>query len=209
MEETKGQSFKTLLYGYTHVIRQILKTKETLFILSIMIIMNIQGTIFGSFWAINATDRIKIPMALISGFPFIKSIIMMIFYFVIVPRIHIERYRKPLLAGFGALMVSTSLVVLAGEKSFYLIIISALIEAGSLSLIQPLMDSLQVTLVDPKERARIIGVLFTVVLTFSAPFGWIGGILSSYDRRLPFVMVILFLIGGFILTLKQKETVKA
>lgn len=196
MNQTKHVSYMKLLYGYGDIIRQIFRTKETVFVLLIMIVMNIQGSISGSFWAVIATENIKVPIAFISVIPFIKSIIMIFFYFVIVPRIHVERFKKPLTVGLAGLVISFLILILTPEKAILLIIICVLIEAASLSLIQPLMDSLQVTLVDPKERARIIGVLFTVVLLFSAPFGYIGGLLSGIDRRLPFIMVICFLILG-------------
>lgn len=196
MRETQHESLIKLLYGYGGVIRQIFKTKETVFVLLIMIVMNIQGSVNGSFWAVIATERIKVPIGFISVIPFIKSIIMIFFYFVVVPRIHVERFKKPLSVGMIGLVLSMILLIVAPENAIFLIVICVLFEAASLSLIQPLTDSLQVTLVDPKERARIIGVLFTIVLLFSAPFGYIGGVLSGIDRRLPFVMVIVFLLIG-------------
>jgi len=210
MKETQHMSLASLIYGYGAIIRQILKTKETIFILLIMMVMSIEGSINGSFWAIIATERIKVPLTFISIIPFIKSIIMIFFYFVIVPKIHIERFKNPLTIGLSGLILSFVLLILAPEKAIFIIVICVLIEAASLSIIQPLMDSLQVTLVDPKERARIIGVLFTIVLMFSAPFGYIGGVLSSIDRRLPFVMIIGFLlIGIYIIRLvpEQKKPV--
>lgn len=198
MHETKHSSFVQLIYGYGEIIKQIFKTKETVFILLIMIVMSIEGSVTGSFWAIIATKNIKVPITFISIIPFIKSIIMIFFYFVIVPKIHIERFKKPLTIGLSGLIISLIILIVTPENAIYVVVICVLLEAASLSIIQPLMDSLQVTLVDPKERARIIGVLFTIVLMFSAPFGYIAGVLSDIDRRMPFIMVIGFLIIGVV-----------
>jgi hypothetical protein len=55
-------------------------------------------------------------------------------------------------------------------------------------------------MVDPKERARIIAILYVIVISLTSPFGWIAGILSGMDRRLPFLMNILLLSIGLLLT---------
>jgi uncharacterized membrane protein YeaQ/YmgE (transglycosylase-associated protein family) len=59
---------------------------------------------------------------------------------------------------------------------------------------------MQVVLVDAQERARIISLLYVIVIAFTSPFGWIAGNLSKLDRRLPFMMNIILLLGGIILT---------
>jgi hypothetical protein len=46
-----------------------------------------------------------------------------------------------------------------------------------------------VTTVDAEERARIMAILYTVVLMITSPFGWIAGRISEIDRRLPFVLL--------------------
>jgi MFS family permease len=198
MRETNQVSLGKLIYGYKEIIRHIFKTKETIFVLLIMIVMSIVSTTNATFWAIIVTERIKVPIAFISVIPFLKSIIMIFFYFVIVPKIHIERFKQPLTIGLLGLISGIMILLMAPESAIFLVVISVLLEAASLSIIQPLMDSLQVTLVDPNERARIIGVLYTIVLLFSAPFGYIGGLLSDIDRRLPFTMILFFLILGMI-----------
>jgi len=62
---------------------------------------------------------------------------------------------------------------------------------------------MQVVLVDPQERARIMAILYVIVVAFTSPFGWIAGILSGIDRRLPFLLNILLLFIGILLTYFQ------
>ena len=206
MDATKHESFTSQLTGYGAVIKQIIATKPTMFLLGIMLVMNIQNTVFINFWAINAVDRIGIPMMWISIFPMLKSIIFLIFYFFIMPRVTIDHYKRPLEIALFVLSIASFLMVIASTGTTILVFISIVAEAGSLALIRPLTDSLQVTLVDPKERARIIGVLFTTVLLLSAPFGWISGVLSALDRRLPFVLVGILLLSTMIWTKRQSES---
>jgi hypothetical protein len=74
--------------------------------------------------------------------------------------------------------------------------VATVVEAFSLPLVSTLLDKLVVLVVDPQERARIMGLLFVLVILLTTPFGWIGGQLSKINRALPFVLLIgLFLIG--------------
>ena len=58
----------------------------------------------------------------------------------------------------------------------------------------PRKDALIQLNINPQERARINALIMASTIAFSSPFGYFAGWLSSMDRRLPFVfMVILFL----------------
>ena len=62
------------------------------------------------------------------------------------------------------------------------------VEACAYSLIFPRRDSLMVILVDPAERARILSIITVITLVCSVPFGYLAGMLSDMDRRLPFLL---------------------
>lgn len=200
MEETKHTSIPTLLKGYSTVFIQIIKTPETLLTLGIMLIMSIIGVVNNTFWAIIVTERIHIPASLIGVFPFIRSFIMLIFFFTLVPKIGALRFKKPLIIGFSFLIISQILLISTPDKGYFFLIISIILEACSISLINPLLDSMQVVLVDPQERARIMAILYVIVVAFTSPFGWIAGMLSGIDRRLPFFLNIFLLFIGILLT---------
>ena len=203
MEETKHTSIPTLLKGYSKVFIQILKTPETLLTLGIMLIMSIIGVINNTFWAIIVTERIHIPAKLIGVFPFIRSFIMLIFFFTLVPKIGALKFKKPLIIGFSFLIISQIILITTPDTGYFFLVISIILEACSISLINPLLDSMQVVLVDPQERARIMAILYVIVVAFTSPFGWIAGTLSGVDRRLPFLLNILLLLSGIILTYCQ------
>lgn len=208
MEETKDTSMLKLLNGYLKVLKHILKTPETLLTLSIMLIMSICSTVNNTFWSILVTERIHVPAKDIGLFPFIRSSIMLVFFFIIIPKINVLKFKKPLLIGFSCFIVSQLLIIVTPEKSYVCLILSIILEACSLSLISPLLDSMQVVMVSPKERARIIAVLYVVVIAFTSPFGYISGILSAMDKRLPFILNISLLSIGIIITLISKVSRK-
>jgi len=79
------------------------------------------------------------------------------------------------------------------------------VEAFSLPLVSTLLDKLVVLVVDPRERARIMGLLFVLVILLTTPFGWIGGQLSELnpgpavraaDRAVPHWHSLLTVIAG-------------
>lgn len=203
MEETRNTNITTLLKGYSSVFIQILKAPETLLTLGIMLIMSIIGVVNNTFWAIIVTERIHIPAKFIGIFPFIRSSIMLIFFFTLVPRIRALKFKKPLIVGFSFFAISQILLIIAPDKGYLILVVSIILEACSISLISPLLDSMQVVLVDPQERARIMAILYVIVVAFTSPFGWIAGMLSGIDRRLPFLLNILLLFMGILLTYFQ------
>ena len=200
MQETKHQSIFSLFNGYGAVIKQILSTHETLLTLGIMLIMSICSMVSGTFWSILVVKKIHIAESNIGLFSFLKSFLMLVCFFTIVPRINAHRFKKPLMLGFSTFIVSQLILVLTPDSNYAVLIASVLLEAFSLSLISPLLDSMQVVMVDPKERARIIAILYVIVISLTSPFGWIAGLLSSIDHRFPFLMNIVLLIIGLVLT---------
>ena len=183
MEETKYISIFTLLKGYSAVFIKILKTPETLLTVGIMLIMSIIGVVNNTFWAIIVTERIHIPAKYIGMFPFIRATIMITFFFTVVHSIGALKFKKPLLIGFSLFVISQIFLILTPNKGYFVLIISIILEAISISLISPILDSMQVILVDPKERARIMAILYVIVVAFTSPFGFIAGILSGKIGR--------------------------
>lgn len=201
LKETQGVPMMTMLRGYGPVIKQILKTPETLFTLGLMIIMSIVNTVDTSFWAVIVTQKIKLSNELISIFPFVKSIIMMLFFFLVVPRIHIFKFKRPMVIGFTLLLASQIILIFTPVQAVAVLVVSVILEACGLSLISPILDSLQVVMIDPNERARIIAILLVIVLLVTSPFGWIAGQLSSMDRSYPFMMNLVLLTLGIVMIL--------
>lgn len=195
--ETAHQSILELVGQYGGVLRQILKTPRTLLTLGIMLVMSICTMVNGAFWGILVTQRLRIPEQHIAVFPFVKSVIMLLFFFFVMPRIAKMHFKKPMLTGFSLFVSSQLVLILSPERSYIFLIISMVLEACSLALVQPFMDSLVATSVDPKERARIMSILYVIVIILTSPFGWLAGISSELDKRLPFVMnIALFLMGA-------------
>jgi MFS family permease len=202
MEETRHQSLPSMMGEYRGVVSQILRTPATLITLGLMLVVSIFFTVNNTFWAILATEKIHIPEQHLALFPFIRSSVMLIFFFTIMPRLRHLHFRNPMLIGYAIFIVSQALLLITPEKGYLLLGISVLLEACAIPLASTLMDKMVVLTVDPQERARILAILYVIVIIFTSPFGWIGGQLSEFNRLLPFVLNLgVLAVGAFLVYL--------
>lgn len=199
MEETKNLSWQSMLKGYGHTIKHIMTTGNTMFVVAVMVIISIVTTINGNFWGVLLTERLNVHPGYIGLITAIKSLMMIVFYFVVLPKVNVNKFKRPLMIGFIVFIISQTLLVITASEGYTLIISSVLFEGISLALINPLLDSLQVTMIDKKERARIVAVIYTVVILATAPFGSLAGYLASVDQRLPFVLNGILLLMGLMM----------
>ena len=196
MQETHKQPFFSLLGGYGTVLKQILRTPQTLIVLGIMFVISVVMTINGTFWSILVTEKLSIPAKHLAIYPFAKSALMLALYFVLVPRLNLRRFRNPMLLGFTGFLIANLILVTMPPGNYWLLLVSVLIEAISITMYSPLMDSLVIVSIAPDERARINAILSMVVILLTSPFGWIAGQLSEANRVFPFILnICLFLVG--------------
>ncbi len=199
MHETKHQSSISIFAEYRHVLVHILKTPQTLYTAGIMLIFSITTLISSNFWAIIVTQKMLFPDAVLSYFPFIRSAIIILFFFFVMPRVSILHFKMPMTVGFLCYLLSQILLILTPANGYALLIVSVLLEAISFALVSPLIDRMTVLTIEPKERARILSILAVAVILLTSPFGWIAGILSELSKDLPFILNIILFGAGALL----------
>ncbi len=199
MHETRHQSLMSVLREYRGVLQELLRTPQTLYTAGIMLIISISNVITGSFWGIIVTERLHIPAQNLAIFPFVKSAVMLFFFFMVMPRFNKMHYKLPLVIGFLGFIASQLLLITAPSQGFLFLIVSVFLEACGFATISPLMDQMIVLTIDPKERARIQSILYVGIILITSPFGWIAGNLSGLDKSLPFILNIVLFGGGAVL----------
>lgn len=200
MRQTQNQSIISMLGEYRGVFGILLRTPKTLYTLGIMLVMSISSLAANTFWAVLATERVGIPDEHLAIFPFARSIIMLIFFFLVMPRVREMHFRRPMLVGFTLLIVSQLLLITAPPQGYLFLLLSVFLEACSLAVVTTLRDKMMVVNVDVQERARIMSLMYLVVIVLSSPFGWIAGTLSEVNKTLPFVLTMGMYGLGFVLT---------
>jgi len=206
MAQTENQGLLTLVSEYKGVLKLILKTTPTLYTIGIMLVLSTGLMISGTFWSILVTERLHIPPQDLGLYQLARSVIMLLFYFLVMPRLRGIDFKKPMLVGFIGAMISQLVLITIPERSYFFLLISILFEACSLAAVNTLTDKMIVVTVDEKERARIMAVIYVVVILFTSPFGWIAGNLSEINKILPFILrIILLAIGGLLTYLAARS----
>ncbi|PNR92407.1 MFS transporter [Petrotoga sp. 9PWA.NaAc.5.4] len=214
LEETKNEHIFSLLKQYGGVLKIILESPQTLLSFGILLVMSIVNMVNTTFWPLYITEKIGVSVQMVSLFYFLRSATILVIYFIIIPKINLSFFKYPLLIGFSLFIVSQTLLISAPAHSYIILVVSTLLEAFSLSLINPLTDSLTIINVDPNERARIMAILHVIMIALTSPFGWIAGILSEKWRPLPFILNIFLFVIGIIFTYflslitKNKDKIK-
>lgn len=103
--------------------------------------------------------------------------------------------------GASLYVLSNILLLVAKPQSYGILLLYMLCESFAHALLIPRKDSLLVLFVDPQERARILGLLYVLMIAITSPFGWITGKLSEINRMFPFVLNIILYIACVALVL--------
>jgi uncharacterized membrane protein YeaQ/YmgE (transglycosylase-associated protein family) len=199
LQETRGQSIWNALHEYQGILRELLNTPRTVYTAGIMLVISISMLINSSFWSILVTEKLHFPAQSLAILPFVRSAIILAFFFVVTPQINKLHFQRPMILGFFGFVASQLILVKAPAQNYGLVLLSVFIEACSFAVVNPLVDRMTVLTIQPKERARILSIILVVIILFSSPFGWIAGTLSTLNKNLPFYLnIALFLVGALL-----------
>lgn len=206
MEQTRGVSIWRSLAEYRGVLGLIIHSKGTLFSLTIAALVGAVALVNGTFWQLVINQRLGVPDALLPFFPMIRSVLSVVFFFTIIPRLtHARHLKAPTLIGFGVYLAGQLLLVgipepddRATAATYALLGVCLLLDAFGAGILFMLAESLVALHVDRHERSRVMAIQRTCVMLVTAPFGWISGWLSSIDRTWPFVLTCVLLVLGLV-----------
>jgi len=201
--ETRGQSILSLAAGYGGIVKLIFKSPGTLFALAVTILSGIVLMLNSTFWQIIVNRKLLVSESLLPFFTTLKSVVAIIFLFLLAPRLSKGFFKTALLLSFAFYFFGQALLILTpstGTIRYFTICLSLVFDSfGSCSLFM-FASSLVALNANPEERARVMAVLQMITMAVSAPFGWIGGMLSEISRALPFVLNLFLLAAGFGIT---------
>ncbi len=187
-QATKGVSVWKLVAEYKQLVPRIFHNKATMQTLAIMMIVYITGMINSNFFGLYVNLRLNIPEQYLAFFPILRAIVMIVFMFAIQHRLERLSLKIPMQAGLAIYVVCQMLLIFSPTGRILPVVLFTLLEAMANALVMPRKDAMQAMNVDPAERARIVALLTSFMIGFSSPFGYVVGLLSSIDRRLPFVL---------------------
>jgi len=207
LEETKHTPVLKMLEEYKVLIPMVLKNREVMKAVMISVILYIAYTVSGSFFGLYVTQKLGIDQVYLALFPILNAAVMLIFMIGIQHKIDAVKLKIPMWSGFIIFILSTILLIFTpvGVLSIPLIVLHVFLGAIGGALAVPRKDALLQLLIEPEERARINSLISTFTIAFASPFGYIAGWLSSIDRRLPFILILLIFIIAIIIVGRIKE----
>jgi MFS family permease len=200
MRETRGVPYTQLLGQYRTIFRLIIKSPSTLQVLVIIGLIHITNLVNSTFFSLFATKNAAVPEWLMSYFPMVRSAIMLVFFFGIQNWISRYPIKQAMIAGIVLYLAAIGFLLLSPAIGSGMLIGYILLDAFAFALVWPRRNSLLVMYVDPHERARILGLMYVLMIACASPFGWLAGKLSEENRALPFVLnAVLYVVCIFVL----------
>jgi len=209
MTETKNMSIWQIMSGYGYIYKRIFASPNMILSLLMMTIFNIIWMVSGSFFGLYVAGTLQIPEHFLAYFPIIRSFVIVLFLYLLQPRLDKFGFRNPMLIGLVIFISSIVLLIMTPVGSLPILFAFIVVDAVAYSFVVPRSDSLTQLLIEPSERARIHGLMMVIVLGLSIPFGYLAGWLSEMDRRYPFILIGLFLVTMLVIIAVSKKRLAA
>ncbi|MFW6288722.1 MAG: MFS transporter [Spirochaetota bacterium] len=188
LAETAGVPLRALVAELVRDIPRIFRSPGTLVVIVLLAVHAIYITIRGTFFSVLLAEGLAFTPREIGIFPALRSLVVLGFFFFVIPRLKQDRHVGYLLIGIGTTIVSLVILVVAPVRGVAIVTIATIVEAIGAALLAPYLEGFVTAAIDPHHRARILAVANTVVLAVASPFGWIAGVLSEQAKVLPFIL---------------------
>ena len=208
MEDSKNVRILSRLWDSRKVLGKMLRNKRTLYTVLLLTCFTGANSVNANFWPLLVTEKLGIATENLSIFSTIKSLLMLLFYFTIVPRLNIRYFRNPLLFAFLLLLGQEILMLVMPAGAYWLVLVTVVMEAVAMSVLNPMTSSLQMLNIDREERARMLGFFYAICMLLTSPLGTLAGMLAESNRSLPFVLNIGLTVGAMALSLLIWRTLR-
>ena len=201
MREMKSVGILDVFKSYAPALKRIFKDRLLSVILLIRSLNFIQLTIRTTFIAVLITESFGFPAEAMAVYQIVTAIIMMITLFFITPALSRYTARWPISLGIWFHIAATFVLLLSPPgRNYTLLILSSVLIALGTSVATPRIDTLFANVIPNEDRSIVNALTSVILLLISTPFGYIGGVLSDLDARLPFLLTgVMFLICLFLL----------
>ncbi len=203
--ETKNVSLAHMLGEYRHLIPSLLRNRGVLRAVSISVILYITNMVSTNFFSLYVTQRLGLSENLLAMFPILNAVVMLIFMVGIQHRISVARFRIPLWIGLGLYGAAVLLLIFSPADQILFVLLYVFLAAVAAALINPRKDALLQLNLDTQERARLNALIMASTVALSSPFGYLAGLLSSIDRRLPFVFSLALFAAAMLIVCRVQE----
>lgn len=186
------------------VVIRMLRSRRIVLVLMLLTCFSIIRSINEKFWPLLLTEQLGISDEWLPIFNTIRSLTMLALYLTVVPRLTIRAFRRPMALAMGCFaVVSLTLFLLPGGPGAFAVVSAGVaMEGVALALLNPLIPSLQMQVLDREERARMLGLLTMLSLLMASMMAPLTGLLSQTRRSLPLLLECLLALTALAVTLR-------
>lgn len=189
MRETRELGLKESLIDYGGAIRDIFASKPLLLIFGIYILFNFQATMKTTYLSLYLADYLHVDSGLISLFPAVSSVIMLLTLWLLMPKIPEQAANRAMMAGFALSVLSNVMLVILPTSNLAWIGLSTVLAAIGLMISSPYLEAAVQNAIDDEKRAKVFSMLSVLILLLTSPAGIIGGWAYELDPRIPIWIV--------------------
>jgi MFS family permease len=189
LEEAKNADLPKVLIEYGEIVRNIVKNHSLLLMFGVYILFHFQNTINSTFLSLYMVEYLQMESWLISIFPAISAVVMLLSMWLFLPRIPERHTIKALTCGMVVSLIGSLLLTVVSPGHIIGLIVSTTLTAVGSVVIVPILESAVANVIDDEHRAKIFAVLSVLILAFISPAGIIGGWAYHFDPRIPFLLV--------------------
>ncbi|WP_455383564.1 MFS transporter [Salinispira pacifica] len=189
IEQMRGVSAVAVLADYRRLLRVIFSSPRVLVAFFLLLASNIHLVLRTSFLAILLNRALGFPESAIGIFPAVQSAVMLAVFLFVMPRLA-GRGPARSLAGGNLLIIAGYLVLTAVQgPSWSLALLGTVLTALGTAVVSPTVDTMVANSIRDEDRAGLTSLLYVFLFGLSAPFGYIGGVLTAVTPRLTFLLV--------------------
>jgi MFS transporter, DHA1 family, tetracycline resistance protein len=205
MQESRSLDLRRILAEYRIALSLLIRSPKLLLAFAMVLFSNMQLVIRQTFLSILLHNGLEVPMELIAAVPAVYSIVMMAVFVFWMPSLGRVDPARSLLTGLSFWLIGVLMLVLSPPGRFGLVLIATVFDAVGAGIVFPVSESMLANTVADEHRAKITSILNSVSFAFLAPFGYLGGVLSSVSPKLPFVLVLATVLirAGLLKSLKK------
>ena len=210
--EMRNQSLRSVFIAYIPTLKRIFKDRLLVIALMLRSLNFIQLTIRNTFLAVLVTERLGFAAGNMAVFHIFGAIMTLITLTLVTPMLAQYTRRWPISLGIYFHIAALAVFLLSPPTSNHpLLILGAILIALGTGIATPRIDALAANSIINEDRSIVNAIVSVIILLLSTPFGYIGGVLSGIDARLPFLLtLIIFLVCLILLHMantfeKQRE----
>jgi MFS transporter, DHA1 family, tetracycline resistance protein len=191
-QAARRESPLAALKAYIPMMRLMIATPLMLIYMLLRILYYVQAGLKATYLPVTVVTGLGFDSGIIGTLNVLTGAVMLVAQFLLMPRLRTLSTDKTMTVSLITLTVSMLILIFSPVQSMFWLVTSTVLSAAGSVVTAVLVDTSMANSLPDRERAPLLSMLAVMTVALSAPFMWLGGILSGLPGigpRLPMVMV--------------------